>query len=57
MSKVRKTVTLSSETVDRVKKIAKQESRSFSQMLDILVKRQLSENSLTNDLAGDNQDI
>lgn len=57
MSKVKKTVTLSSETVERVKKIAKQESRSFSQMLDILVKRQLSESSLTDDLAGDSQNI
>jgi hypothetical protein len=47
--KVRKTVTLSSETVDKVKKIAEQESRSFSQMLDILVTRQLSENSITDD--------
>lgn len=50
MSKVRKTVTLSSDTVDQVEKIAKKESRSFSQMLDILVKRQLSENSITDDI-------
>ncbi|MBW4532308.1 MAG: hypothetical protein KME09_00040 [Pleurocapsa minor HA4230-MV1] len=54
MSKVKKTVTLSSETVERVKEIAKQESRSFSQMLDILVKRQLSDNCLTDDIANNN---
>jgi predicted transcriptional regulator len=41
MSKVRKTVTLSSETVDKVTKLAEQESRSFSQMLDILVNQSI----------------
>jgi len=42
-NKEKKSVTLSTETIITVQKMAKQESRSFSQMVEILVKQQLNE--------------
>lgn len=40
-NKIKKSVTLSIETIEMVRELAEREDRSFSQMLELLVKKQL----------------